>query len=103
MQPHQPKIEAFIITCLNCKGQSRIKILNDTEVLYVDHTPIIACRLRGDMKWGFECICGNDSRLAREERDDAPMLMLQGSQQALEKLIASLKRKDEDKFVMETA
>lgn len=103
MQPTQQKVEDVLITCLNCKGQSRIKIINDTQVMYIDHTPIIACRLRGDMKWGFECTCGNDSRLAREERDQAPMLLQAGSKQAFDKLIASLKVKDEKKFVMETA
>lgn len=99
----RPNVENFLITCLNCKGQSRIKILDGREVMYVDHTPIIACRLRGDMKWGFECICGNDSRLAREEKDDAPMLLQAGSKNALEKLVDSLKIKDEKKFKMELA
>lgn len=99
----QPRVTDHLITCLNCKGQSRIKIINDTEVMYVDHTPIISCRLRGDMQWGFECICGNDSRLAREEREQAPMLLQHGSKDALDNLIASLKVKDKDKFVMELA
>jgi hypothetical protein len=46
-------------------------------------------------------MCGNDSRLARQEKDQAPMLMQQGSKFALEKLLKSLNKKDEDKFVME--
>lgn len=99
----QPKVQGFTVTCLNCGDSSRIKIINDTEVMYIDHTPIIACRLRGDMQWGFECICGNDSRLAREEREQAPMLMQQGSDQALRKLVDSLKIRDKDKFAMEPA
>jgi hypothetical protein len=103
MHPTQQKVEDVLITCLNCKGHSRIKIVNDTQVIYIDHTPIIACRLRGDMKWGFECLCGNDSRLAREEEADAPMLMQQGSAQALKALVSSLKVKDEDKFEMAAA
>jgi hypothetical protein len=98
----QPKVEKFKITCLNCKGVSRIHILNDRDVMYIDHVPIIACRLRGDLKWGFECQCGNDSRLAREEKAQAPMLV-QGGQHALDKLIRSLKIKDEQKFKMELA
>lgn len=77
-----------------------IQIINDTQVMYIDHTPIIACRLRGDMKWGFECICGNDSRLAYEEKEQAPSLLLQGSKAELDKLIASLKIIDEKKFRM---
>jgi hypothetical protein len=99
----QQGIKQYTITCLNCKGSSRINIVNDMNVMYIDHTPIIACRLRGDLNWGFECVCGNDSRLAREEKDDAPMLMQQGSKEALDKLLASLKIEDEHKFVMEAA
>lgn len=97
------KVQKFRITCLQCKKNSLIQIINDTQVMYIDHTPIISCRLRGDMNWGFECICGNDSRLAREEVDDAPMLMQRGSKDALNKLIASLKIRDKDKFKMETS
>lgn len=102
MKPEM-KVENFVVTCLNCKESSRIKVVNDKDIMYVDHTPIISCRLRGDMKWGFECICGNDSRLAREERDDAPVLMQQGSQYALDKLIHGLKIEDKKKFVMEAS
>lgn len=55
------------------------------------------------MKWGFECMCGNDSRLALEEKEQAPMLMQAGSKFALKKLIDGLKIKDKDKFIMELA
>jgi hypothetical protein len=103
MQPTQQKVEDVLVTCLNCKGQSRIKIINDTQVMYIDHTPIIACRLRGDMQWGFECTCGNDSRLARDEEKDAPVLLQHGSAEALTNLIDSLKVKDEKKFRMVSA
>ena len=95
----QPKVENYTITCLKCKNSSHIRIVNDKDVMYVDHTPIISCRLRGDMKWGFECECGNDSRLALEEKDNAKVLV-QGGEHALEKLIDSLKVKDEKKFRM---
>lgn len=103
----QPKIEAFNVTCLKCKGQSRIRIINSTEVMYVDHTPIISCRLRGDMKWGFECMCGNDSRLAREEKNDLPLLVQHPDPEAkkniMDQLIKTLEVKDEHKFVMSAA
>lgn len=98
----QPDFKSYKITCLACKGVSRIKIVGAKEVMYVDQTPIIACRLRGDMKWGFECQCGNDSRLARSEKEDAGMLV-QGGDHALQKLIKSLKVKDENKFKMVSA
>lgn len=96
-------VKKYLITCLKCKGQSQIQIIDGKQVMYIDHTPIISCRFRGDLKWGFECMCGNDSRLARSEEADAPMLMQRGSADALKKLIDSLKIKDEKKFVMEVA
>lgn len=98
----QPKIQNVEVECLNCHDKSRLRILNDKDIFYIDHVPIIACRLRGDMQWGFECQCGNDSRLAREEKEQAPMLV-QGGEHALKKLIKSLKVKDSDKFRMVAA
>lgn len=95
----QPKIQNVTVECLSCHGSSHIRIVNDHDVLYVDHSPIIACRLRGDMKWGFECQCGNDSRLAREEKNDAKILV-KGGEHALKRLVKSLKIPDEDKFAM---
>jgi len=71
----QPNIKNFSVTCLRCKETSRLKILNDTNVMYIDHVPIIAARLRGDMNWGFECICGNDSRVAPDEKDNLDFLI----------------------------
>lgn len=102
MMNMNPKIEAFKVTCLECGGESRIRIIDGQKVMYIDHTPIIACRLRGDMRWGFECMCGNDSRLAREEKKDIDILV-QGGAHAIKHLADSLKINDEDKFIMEAA
>ncbi len=93
------------VTCLNCKGVSRIRFFEDgsNTIMYIDHTPIIACRFRGDLKWGFECMCGNDSRLARQEKDDADLLLQSGDSNALKRLVATLKVSDENKFLVEIA
>lgn len=93
----------FKITCLKCKKSSRIKIANGKDVIYIDHTPIIAARLRGDMQWGFECMCGNDSRLCIEEKKDANLLIQGSSKEIIKKIVDSLKIKDELKFRMESA
>ena len=95
-------VKKYVITCLKCKGQSRINIIDNQTVMYVDHIPIIACRLRGDLQWGFECQCGNDSRLARQEVGQIDMLV-QGGAHAIEKLTKSLKVKDKLKFKMEAS
>lgn len=92
-----------IVTCLNCKGEAHIKIINNKDVMYVDHTPIIACRLRPDMKWGFECICGQDSRLAPQEEKDVDMLMAGSDKGIIQRVLATLTDKPETKFNMRSA
>lgn len=89
-----------LVTCLNCGGKSRINIVAGSTVLYVDQTPIISCRLRGDLNWGFECLCGNDSRLAPQEANQAHVLVQSTSPSVVQRLIDGLKIKDKLKFTM---
>lgn len=65
----------YAVTCEKCGKTSKLQIINGVNVLYIDHIPIISARLRGDQNWGFECICGNDSRVAPEEKKDLDMLV----------------------------
>ncbi len=95
-------VKNVAITCKNCKGISRIKIIGKDKVMYVDHTPIIACRLRPDMKWGFECQCGNDTRLAPEEKKDVAVLVSGSSQSVIDRILKTITIKPETKFKMET-
>jgi hypothetical protein len=97
------RVENFTVTCLQCKDSSRIRIMNDTDVLYIDQTPIIACRFRPDLKMGFECICGNDSRLAPEEAKDIDMLVATTSKGVIDRILKTIKVKPERKFKMELA
>jgi hypothetical protein len=90
----------YLITCLKCRGSSRLSILNDKDVVYKDQSPIIACRLRGDLKWGFECICGNDSRIAGSEKDNFAQL-IKGTKDKIKAIADALNIKDEDKFIMD--
>lgn len=96
------KWKTYKISCLQCESSSTIKIFDNREVLYVDHTPIIACRFRPDMAWGFECICGNDSRLAPQEKKDINLLV-QGAQHVIERILQTIDVKPEKKFRMENA
>lgn len=69
--------------------------------MYVDHLPIIACRLRPDQKWGFECICGNDTRLAPQELPQADMLIQGATEGVIDKVKRAVTDKPEKKFRME--
>lgn len=93
-----PNVQRCEVTCLGCGGMSRINIVGGSKVVYVDHTPIIACRLRGDMKWGFECMCGNDSRVAPQEKGDVKWLVQASAQGVVERIVEGLRIKDEKKF-----
>lgn len=95
--------KSYKVTCLKCKKTSRLGIIDNMKVVYTDHIPIIACRLRPDDKWGFECQCGNDNRLARQEKDQVDILVSGGGKQAIKKITDSLKIKDELQFRMEIA
>lgn len=95
--------EKYVVKCLRCGGGSKICIINETIVQYIDQSPIISCRLRGDLKWGFQCECGNDNRLARQEEKDIKILVNTKSTMALEQIAKTLKIKDETQFRMEQA
>lgn len=98
------QFSTFVITCLNCRGHAEIKINDATkQVMYLQHVPIIACRFRPDLKWGFECRCGNDTRLAPEERSQADMLVSGASPDIVERIVKTVTAKPERKFSMETA
>lgn len=95
------KYKTYRVTCLSCKGHDDLKVTNDNKVFYTNHTPIISARFRPDMNWGFECMCGNDSRLAIEEKNQLKTLV-RGSEHSIKRLARTLTRGNELKFKMET-
>lgn len=98
------KNEKYEITCNKCKKSSKVQIVNDTQVMYIDHTPIIASRLRsegGSMKWGFECMCGNDSRMSKDEVGEIDMLLQNASDMMKSKMVKNSKADSGTRFKME--
>ncbi len=89
----------YKVTCINCKITDEIVIHPNGMVEYKDNL-LMSARRRPDMKWGFECICGNDSRICKEEEGQISKIV-KGSQDAIRALAESLKIKDEDKFLLE--
>jgi len=90
----------YSVVCEKCKGSDELTITSDNAVFYKEHTPIIAARLRPDMNWGFECICGQDSRVAPEEKDQLNFLV-KGGEHSIAQIAKSLTPKNELKFRME--
>jgi hypothetical protein len=111
---HPKNSKQYRVTCLQCHGSNEVLI---TEIgphqfianLDQDHrktgTPIIiSARYRRDMQWGWDCgVCGNDSRIAREEFSQIEQLVVNGGRSAIDKITKSLKTADEKKFRMEPA
>lgn len=105
------EMKSYKITCLNCKGSNVAMIINKDgdQVIDLNHDHrrhpdnihIISGRLRGDLQFGWECMCGNDSRLARQEFPAIRELVINGSEDAIKKITNSLKREDKKKFKME--
>lgn len=93
----------MLVTCNECRGQARIKIVDTDKVMYIDHTPIIACRFRPDLKWGFECTCGNDTRLAPEEAPNAYSLIASADPGLVDRIVSAVTAKPEAKFKLEIA
>lgn len=98
----------YKITCKKCNKEATVNIAQ------VPHMPprvqydggfgtnLLAGRFRTDMQWGWECTCGNDSRLAPSERDQAKTLV-SGTPQKIQEIIAGLKiPKNEECFIMES-
>lgn len=105
-------MQSYKVTCLSCNGSNIAKItdyqdgkiinLNDDHKRYPDKIFIISGRYRPDMEFGWECgKCGNYSLVAPQEKNDVASLVSNGSESALEKIKASLKRPNEKKFHME--
>lgn len=91
--------DTYKVTCLKCEGSDELKITPDNTVFYTNHTPIISSRLRADMQWGFECICGNDNRLSAKEAGDISKLV-SGTPMSIKRIADSLKTPDEKQFRM---
>jgi hypothetical protein len=93
-------MDKYTVTCEKCGGHDELSITKDRTVFYKEHTPIISARFRPDMNWGFECICGQDSRVAPEERGVLDKI-IRGGEHAIAEIAKSLTPHNELKFRME--
>lgn len=91
-------MDKYLVTCEKCGGSDELSITSDNKnVFYKDHTPIISARFRPDLNWGFECTCGQDSRVAPQEKDNLETLV-RGGEHAIEAIAKALTPKNELKF-----
>ena len=102
-------MKKYLVRCLKCKGSNVASVtevrpndfyldLNEDHKRHPDNIKIISGRYRADMQWGWECMCGNDSRISRQEFPDIERLVVNGGRQAIQKITNSLKITDNKKF-----
>jgi len=89
----------YEVTCLKCK-QSDILLIDDNSHAIINYgkgagTNLLAGRWRKDSQWGWECICGNDNRVSKQEEQFLTELVTQGS---IEDIKKSLKLDDNKQF-----
>lgn len=97
-------MQKYEVRCLKCK-QSDVLLIDDNNHAIVNYgkginTNLLAGRWRKDMKWGWECICGNDNRISLVEKDYIVELVQKGTPKTIEDIKKSLKIDDKKQFVM---
>lgn len=99
-------MKRYKVTCLDCNQSDVITVeaSNPLKQVVVDYegkfkSPFRAFRWRSDMKWGFECQCGNNNQLAPSEAEDMDKLV-QGDPLSIKKIAASLLIPDDKQFIM---
>lgn len=61
------KAKEYKVTCLKCKNFNVLPITEDRVVMWKNDDRIISARFRLDNSWGFQCICGNNNLLTKQE------------------------------------
>lgn len=97
-------MQRYQVTCLKCKKSDNILIDKRSIIAFEKgaSTNFLAGRYRKDMQWGWECICGNDNRLSKQEENMFDTLIDPRSNKlGIDKIMAGLKLDDSKQFKME--
>lgn len=57
----------YNVICQKCQGSSQIEI-NHEAIRWLDVKFIISGRKRLDGNWGWQCLCGNNSIMTKQEK-----------------------------------
>lgn len=58
----------YQVKCKKCKKSDKITITSENQILWGDNKNIISGRRRLDSEWGWECLCGNNTILTKQEK-----------------------------------
>lgn len=90
----------YRVKCKNCKKFEDIVIDDKRNIYWKPVKYIISGRYRLDMNWGWQCICGNNDLLTKQEKREISDLADPDPQQIAD-VVRSL-IPDKSKFIMET-
>lgn len=65
------------VTCKKCKNEEYVIVQPPMQCQFESgaQTKLLSARYRRDRHWGFQCMCGADSRLCKEEIPDIDTLV----------------------------
>lgn len=94
-------MERYKVTCLKCKKECYVSIDAGHQIDYEGgmNTNLLAGRWRKTQDFGWECSCGNDNRLSKQEKDEMDTLV-KGSPQQIADIVKSLSIPDSKQFKM---
>lgn len=88
----------FHVVCKNCKKSEDITIDEKHNIYWPTVKYIISGRYRLDMNWGWQCICGNNDLVTKQERETISNLQ-NPNPEDITNVLKSIKP-DEPKFTM---
>lgn len=63
-------MDQYKVTCRKCKGSNVLAIDDKShQIFWKGCDRIISGRYRLDNQWGFQCICGSNSLLTKQENE----------------------------------
>lgn len=64
------KIKEYKVVCLKCDNSNIVPIDEDSRVImWKGCDRIVSGRFRLDSQWGWQCLCGNNSLLTKQEEE----------------------------------
>lgn len=93
-------ITQYKIICDNCGNADVIGLDSENHVIWGEPKNIISARLRTDGQWGYQCNCGQNSLVTKQENENIRDLS-KPSIQELTTIKKNLIVKKDKRFVME--
>lgn len=91
----------YSVTCLACKNSDAI-VIDGEQILWGTPKNIISGRHRLDRNWGWECMCGNNTILTKQE-DEYITDKVNPNPKEIADIIKNLVVDNSKKFSMEAA